>query len=246
MSEIDLGGVPTGAVGLVVAARIDEQRGAARERVAHVFWRGGHRPVRREHGPDAGHLEHEVVRELEELAVRAEVVRERLREDERVGDQGAARVVADEQHRPAWRDVLQPAHIGAEPDVRHDAQRGQRARDVLGVTQLERVRGRLPAREMARVGGMGDIGRYGAEHPRVRGDGVQHPAHPAATAIAHDDRKRATLPVTVHGLLHRTPPWSPPTIRPRPTPRIVTKYGVRISTGGRARHAGGTRNRSPA
>ena len=142
------------------------------------------------------------MRELEELALGAEVVVERLREDERVGDQRAARVVADEQHRPARRDVLQPAHIGAEPDVRHDAQRGERARDVLGVTQLERVGGRRPAREMARVGGVGDVGRYGAEHPRVRGDGVEHPAHPAATAIAHDHRKRATLRVPVRGLWH--------------------------------------------
>ena len=224
MGEVDLGGVPTGPVGLVVAARIDEQRGAARERAPHVLRRGRHRPVRREHGPDARHLEHEVVRELEERALGAEVVVERLREDERVGDERAARVVADEQHRPARRDVLQPAHIGAEPDVRHDAQRGERARDVLGVTQLERVGGRRPAREMARVGGVSDVGRYGAEHPRVRGDGAEHPAHPAATAIAHDHWKHATLRGSVRGLWHGTSPWSPPTLRLGSALRIGTEY----------------------
>jgi hypothetical protein len=108
-------------------------------------------------------------------------------------------VVAHEQHRPARRDVLQPAHIGAEPDVGHDAQRGERARDVLGVTWLEGIGGRGPARDMARVGGVGDVGRYGAEHPRVRGDGAEHPAHPAAAAIAHYHRKRAAR-VPVRGL----------------------------------------------
>ena len=143
------------------------------------------------------------MRELEELALGAEVVVERLREDERVGDQRAARVVADEQHRPARRDVLQPAHIGAEPDVRHHAQRGERARDVLGVTQRERVGGRRPAREMARVGGVGDVDRYGAKHPRVRRDRAEHSAHPAATAIAHDHRKHATLCRPVRGLFAR-------------------------------------------
>ena len=117
VSEVDLGGVPAGPVGLMVAARIDEQRGTALERAAHVLRRGGHRPVRREHRTNPRRLKHEVVRELKELALGTKAVIERLREDERVGDQGAARMVAHEQHRPARRDVLQPAHIGTEPDV---------------------------------------------------------------------------------------------------------------------------------
>ena len=129
------------------------------------------------------------MRELEELAFGAEVVVERLREDERVGDERAAGVVADEQHRPARRDVLQLAHVGAEPDVGHHAKRGERARDVLGVTQLERVDSGRLAHEMPRVGGMGNVERYRTEHPRVRGDGAEHPAHSAATVIARDHRK---------------------------------------------------------
>ena len=198
----------------MVTARIDEQRGAARQRAAHVLRRRRHRPVGREHCADAGQLEREVVRELEERALGAEAVVEGLCEDERVGDERAARVVADEQHRPSRRDVLEPAHIGAEPEVRHHTQRGQRARDVLGITQLERVGGRRPVREMARVSGVSDVGRHGAEHASVRGDGAEHPAHPAATAIAHDHRRHATLRGPIRGVWHGTPPWSPRTLRP--------------------------------
>jgi len=54
---------------------------------------------------------------------------------------------------------------------------------------------------MARIGGVGDVDRYGAEHPRVRGDGVEHPAHSAATAIAHNHR-HPTLRGAVRDLWH--------------------------------------------
>jgi hypothetical protein len=104
--------------------------------------------------------------------------------------------------RSGRRDVLEPAYVGAEPAVRQDAQRRERACDVLGVTQLEGVGGRRPARDMSRVGGASDVGRDGLEHPRVRGERGKYPVHPAAVAIARDHRKRAALRLPVRGLWH--------------------------------------------
>ena len=61
--------------------------------------------------------QHEVVGELVEGALDAEVGREGEREDRRVRRQVAAGVVADEQHRAVLGHVAEPADLAAEPEA---------------------------------------------------------------------------------------------------------------------------------
>ena len=117
----------------MIAAGIHQQRGVALQRLRHVLRRCRHRPVALDQRSGARGLEHEIVGELVKDPLRAEVVVEGLGEDERVGDQDAAGVVADQQHRPLGRDVVQPAHLGPEVEVRHQPPRRQGALDVLGI-----------------------------------------------------------------------------------------------------------------
>ena len=100
-----------------------------------------------------------------EHAVGAEVVIERLREHERVGDQRAARVVADEQHWSTCGDVVHPAHLGSEVDVGHRTQRRERPPDVLGGAQVEGIGGRARASQATRIDRAGDVRRGGTKHP---------------------------------------------------------------------------------
>jgi hypothetical protein len=83
----------------------------------------------------------DVVGELVEAPVGPEVVVEGGREHERVGDQQAARVVADEQRRLADRDVLQPLDLAAEVGPADRLQPRQGAADVLRVPGVDRVGG---------------------------------------------------------------------------------------------------------
>ena len=75
--------------------------------------------------------------ELVEDALDPEVGREREREDARVRRQVAARVVADQQHRPLLGHVAQAAHLGAEVERRGEPQRRQVLADVVGVSIVE-------------------------------------------------------------------------------------------------------------
>jgi hypothetical protein len=76
-------------VDLVVATRVDEQGRAGVEGLLGVRARGGHRAVPAEH-PKPRHRQHEVVCELVEAALDAEVRTERQREHMRVGREVAA------------------------------------------------------------------------------------------------------------------------------------------------------------
>ena len=82
--------------------------------------------------------------ELVEAPLGPEVVVEVLGEDERVGDQRAAGVVADEQRRLVGGDVLEPLDLGAEVVVAPGPDRRQRA---LGCS---RDRARRASRRAAR------------------------------------------------------------------------------------------------
>ena len=159
----------------------------------------GHRPVRREHGPDTRHLEHEVVRELEELAVGAEAVVERLREDERVGDQRAAGVVADEHTGPLGGTFSRPR-----TSARNQRPPSPAAREAfVRCTQdhvARRIGGRWPTREMPRVGGMNDVSRDSPEHQRVRVDRAEHPAIPWRLRTTVARSRRCTDPWVVSGI----------------------------------------------
>ena len=174
-AEVDLGGLPARAVALVVAARVDEQRRATFERAAHVVRVGGHGSVAHERAPDAGHLEDEVVRELVEAALGPEVVVERLREDEGVGDQRPAGVVADQQHGLVGGDVLQALDVAAVVDVRQRPQRRERRLDVLGVARVQRVDAveRVVAEHAQQVEAVRGVGVHGGRHARRRRDRVE-------------------------------------------------------------------------
>jgi hypothetical protein len=91
------------------------------------------------------------VGELMEAPVGAEVLVERGREDERVGDHQPPRVVADQQRRLADGDVLQALDFAAEVGPADRRQPRQRAADVLRVPGVDRVAGE-PAHELIEVG----------------------------------------------------------------------------------------------
>jgi hypothetical protein len=89
------------------------------------------------------------------------MVVEVLAEHERVGDQGASRVVADEQSRAFGRDVLEAADVSPEIKVRRESDRRQRPLDVDGIAQHERI-------APAAVGhGGGDVLAERCEHSHV-------------------------------------------------------------------------------
>ena len=135
-AEVHARGLPGGPVHLVVAARVDEQRRAAVERLLGVLGRGRHRAVLAQ-APEAGHGEHEVVGELVEAPLHPEVGAEGEREDVRVRREVAAGVVPHQQHRPLLRDVLQAAHLGPEVEAREHPEAGERLADVVGVALVE-------------------------------------------------------------------------------------------------------------
>src|SRR5438045_2769694 len=89
-------------------------------------------PTFRPHG-----IEIEVVGELEEGPLDAEVGCEREREDEGVGRRVAARVVAHEQDRALGGDLLEPLHVGAEVEAREQPHAGQGLPDVVGIALVE-------------------------------------------------------------------------------------------------------------
>ena len=84
-----------------------------------------------------GHREHEVVGELVEGALDAEVGREGEREDDRVRREVAAGVVADQQHAALLGDVAQPAHLAAEVQRAQQPQARQALADVVRVALVE-------------------------------------------------------------------------------------------------------------
>ena len=116
-------------------------RRAARRRTSSArsafSWLAATVPYLRRHRARPGHGEHEVVRELVEAPLDAEVGAEREREDVRVGREVAARVVADQQHRALLGDVLEAANVGAEVEAREHPEAGQRLADVVGVALVE-------------------------------------------------------------------------------------------------------------
>ena len=95
----------------------------------------------------------------------AEVVTERLREYECVGDERPAGVVTDEQHRTSRRHVVHPPHLASEVDVGQRAKRRQRPPDVLGVAKVEGVLGRPPADQATWIHDACEIRRRGTKHP---------------------------------------------------------------------------------
>jgi hypothetical protein len=135
------------------------------------------------------------VRELVEPPLGPEIVVEVLGEDERVGDQRAAGVVADEERRLVLRDVLKAADLGAEVVVAPRAQRRQRLPDVLRVARVEPVVGHCAVRDAERAGQVLDPGLDDAQRPtrRVEGtpdqSGTQHEERLPATAGGHATRQ---------------------------------------------------------
>ena len=134
--------LPAGPVHLVVAAGVDQQRGAGVERLVGVLRRGRHRAVLAQEA-QAGHRQHQVVGELVEAPLDAEVGVEGQREHAGVGRQVAAGVVAHQQHRPLGRDALEAAHLGPEPEA---GQQPQAAAATRGCSRDRARRGRPWAR----------------------------------------------------------------------------------------------------
>jgi hypothetical protein len=120
----------------VVATGVDEHRSARAQRLLGVGRRGGHgAELAQEAQP--GHRQHEVVGELVEAPLDAEVRAEGEGEDRGVGRQVAAGVVAHEQHRPLLGDVAQAANLAAEVEARKQPQARQRLADVVGIALVE-------------------------------------------------------------------------------------------------------------
>ena len=85
----------------------------------------------------AGHRQDEVVGELVEGPLDAEVGVEGEREHDRVRRHVAAGVVADEQHRPLVGDVAQAADLAAVPEAGEQPHQRQVLADVVGVALVE-------------------------------------------------------------------------------------------------------------
>ncbi len=176
-AEVDLARVPCRAVDLVVAARVDEQRRARAERLVGVLRVGSDGAVLAQEA-EAGHRQHQVVRELVEAALDPEVGGEREREHAGVGREVAARVVAHEEHRARGGDPVEVAHLGAEPDAREQPQAGQRLADVVGVALVE-----IGARH-ARLGLASHRARRPADQAREIGWAEAPPALGVAVGVA--------------------------------------------------------------
>ncbi len=117
--------------------------------------------------------------QLVEAALNAEVGAEGQDEDEQVGGDHPAGVIADQQHRALPLDVVQPAHVSAEIEAGQRPQPGQRLANVVGVALVEIGGGdevRQPPRDRAdRPGEQAASSRYSsltvghrASLPRVR------------------------------------------------------------------------------
>ena len=133
-----------GPMDLVVAARVDEQRGARRERLARVVRRRGDRAALPQPA-QPGHRQHEVVGQLVEGALDPEVRAEREREDDRVGSHVPARVVADEQHRTRRRGCCPSPRTSPRNQMLESSQNnGQLLPDEVGIALVEVGSGNLP------------------------------------------------------------------------------------------------------
>ena len=119
--------------------------------------------------PRPGHREHEVVGELVEGPLDAEVGAEGEREDARVGREVAARVVADEQDRPLLGDVAQPADLAAEAEAGQQPQAGQVAR---GCSRGRARRGRRPGCALATWRAAARAARPASDGPPSAGAGA--------------------------------------------------------------------------
>ena len=144
---------------LVVAARIDEQRRPGVERLAGVLRRGGDRPELPQLA-EPRHRQDEVVRELEERTLDAEVGVEREREHDRVRRHVAAGVIADEQHGSGLRDVAEPADLAPVPQAGGEPQHRQVLPDVVRVTLVE-IGPRDPPRRL-----VGDLAQQATDERR--------------------------------------------------------------------------------
>ena len=121
---------------LPVAARVDEHGGAALQRQPRVLGRGGDAAGLAQI-PGQRQRQDEVVDQRVEPPLDAEVGGEGEREDHRVRGDVAARVVADQQHRPLGRDPLQPAHVGAEVEGGEHPEPRQLLAQVVGVALVQ-------------------------------------------------------------------------------------------------------------
>ena len=206
--EVDLVLLPARPVGLVVAARVDEQRGAAVQRGAHVVRVGGHRAEAAQARAHAGHLEDEVVGELVEAPLGAEVVVEVLGEDERVGDQRAAGVVADEQHRLVGRDLARGR--GPRRGSRRRSRRGSRAAPrgcSRGRGRRASRRARRPFDEAEHVQRAGDVARHHLRH-RVRAADQSRSEHGLAVPARRSEQTRGPTTGSGTGAEVRASLWS--------------------------------------
>ena len=120
----------------VVAARVHQQRRTGVERQLGVFVVGGDGAELAQRS-QSWHRHDEVVRELVERPLDAEVRAEREREHEGVGREIAAAVVADEQNRPVGRNPFEAADVGTEIQRRQQPQAGKLLADVVGVALIE-------------------------------------------------------------------------------------------------------------
>ena len=121
---------------LVVTAGIDEQRRPRLERFAGVAGRRRDGPELAQ-GAERRHRENQIVCELVERALDAEVGIEREREDDRVGRHVATGMVADEQHRPGVGDVPESANLAAEPDAGDQPHQRQPLADEVRIALVE-------------------------------------------------------------------------------------------------------------
>jgi hypothetical protein len=124
------------------------------------------------------------MRQLVEAAIGAEVGIERVAEDERVGDQGPARVIADEQYRTG-RYVVQAGHLAAKVAPADRGDRRQRGADVLRVARREWII--LIAVAAEHVESARDVAQRRLQHPRGALDRVGRQSERAFTQrLAHN------------------------------------------------------------
>jgi hypothetical protein len=102
------------------------------------------------------------VSELIEAPLRAEVVIERLREHEGIGDQRPPGVVTDEQHRSLGGNVVQPSDVCAEVALGPQTESRQSPFDVVRISGVEWVGASSPGR------GPSDLLPHGGQHSQIR------------------------------------------------------------------------------
>ena len=205
---------------LPVAAGIDEHRGIALAARARAFsGEAATQPTLRE-VEGQRQRQDEVVDQRMEPPLDPEVGREGEREDHRVRGDVAARVVADQQHRPLRGDPLQSAHVGAEVEGGEHPEAGQLLADVVGVAIVE-VGSRDPGGDQV----LDAVGGGQASHPlrdltaqshqtvagRVPGFG------PSSTCLA------GPTPAGSADGVRGPPPRRSSRARPKPTTKIRAK-----------------------